>query len=330
MRFLKRVYTYAHKKRSSISWKVWATMLVVIIGGLALTLTGSGAPTDFPYRRIVTIPKSSGVSGTASILADRKIIKSPFLYKVYVTLLGGMHRVQAGDYLFDEPQSAWLVAYRTVHGIEGLERIKVTIPEGLASPDVARLIEKNIPGFARRKFLTLAQPLEGQLFPDTYFFYENTTPEEIVETLHKNFDSKTRSLRLQNTISKRSWSDILTMASIIEEEANNYLDRRIISGILWKRIDAGMPLQVDAPFFYIFGKTSSELTRTDLATTSPYNTYNRKGLPIAPISNPGIDAISAAMNPEKNPYWFYLADSKGVTHYSATHDEHVEKKLKYL
>ncbi|MES2215827.1 MAG: endolytic transglycosylase MltG [Patescibacteria group bacterium] len=330
MRFLKRVYTYAHRRKSRTALKVGLSTVVIVFAGLIFVFAGSLAPKDFPYRRIVTIPKSSGVSGTAEILADRNIIKSPFLFKVYVVLLGGTHQVQAGDYLFDEPQSALRVVYRTVHGEEGLTRIKVTIPEGLASPDVARFVEKNIPGFDRHKFLALAQPFEGQLFPDTYFFYENTTPEEVIEAMHKNFDSKTRNYRVQNTISKRSWNDVLAMASIIEEEANNPKDRRMISGILWKRIDAGMALQVDAPFFYIFGKASNELTRTDLATTSLYNTYTHKGLPPKPISNPGLDAISAAMNPEKNPYWFYLADFEGVTHYSATHEEHVEKKQKYL
>jgi UPF0755 protein len=120
------------------------------------------------------------------------------------------------------------------------------------------------------------------------------------------------------------------MASILEEEANNTEDRRIISGILWKRIEKGMALQVDAPFYYLFGKGSSQLTLSDLATTSPYNTYVNKGLPSAPISNPGLDAIKAAINPKSTPYYFYLADRKGITHYATDHDGHVANRNNYL
>ncbi|MDQ2933139.1 MAG: endolytic transglycosylase MltG, partial [bacterium] len=95
-------------------------------------------------------------------------------------------------------------------------------------------------------------------------------------------------------------------------------------------IDVGMPLQVDAPFYYLIGKGSSELTRDDLDEVSVYNTYVNKGLPVAPISNPGVDSIRAALNPTKSTYFFYLADSKGVTHYAVTHEAHVANKFKYL
>jgi UPF0755 protein len=304
-------------------------LAVIIFVGVA-TLYVTSAPGNFPFKKTVTIPKSTTLSGAAKILKESHIIRSELVYKGYVTVLGGSRRIVAGSYLFDEPQSALRVAYRLIKGIEGLERIRVTIPEGVASPDIARLLAKEIPGFDSKKFLTLARPLEGQLFPDTYFFYEVTTPEEVVEAMHGNFERQTRGAYLQNTLSRRSFNDVLIMASILEEEASNPDDRRIISGILWKRLDAGMALQVDAPFFYIFGKVSSELTQTDLATSSPYNTYAHRGLPPKPISNPGLDAIKAALSPEKSSYWFYLADYTGVTHYADTHEKHVENKVKYL
>ncbi len=100
--------------------------------------------------------------------------------------------------------------------------------------------------------------------------------------------------------------------------------------MLWKRIDAGMALQVDPPFVYILGKGSLQLTTKDLATTSPYNLYKNKGLPPTPINNPGLEAIRDTINPITTKYWFYLSDNSGAMHFAITHDEHVANKQKYL
>jgi UPF0755 protein len=120
------------------------------------------------------------------------------------------------------------------------------------------------------------------------------------------------------------------MASIIEKEAKGEEDRYFISGILWKRISKGIPLQVDAPFLYILGKESSELTRADLAINSPFNTYKNKGLTPSPIGNPGLESIKAAIKPKDSPYLYYLHDSDGNIHYAKTYTEHLKNINKYL
>ena len=117
---------------------------------------------------------------------------------------------------------------------------------------------------------------------------------------------------------------------IIEKEAAGDNDRGIVSGILWNRIDAGIPLQVDAPFLYLLGKESKDLTRKDLATSSPYNTYIHKGLPPAPINNPGLAAITAAIHPESSDYFYYLHDKNGMIHFAKTYAEHKKNIQKYL
>ena len=99
---------------------------------------------------------------------------------------------------------------------------------------------------------------------------------------------------------------------------------------MWKRIDKGIPLQVDAPFLYILGKESSELTRNDLAIDSPFNTYKYKGLPPSPIGNPGLASIEAALKPKGSPYLYYLHDSSGAIHYAKTFTEHQSNIRKYL
>lgn len=310
---------------------VYSSIILIIIFAISVIIVYfSIAPTDFPNKITITIERNVGLNGAADELAEKGIIKSTFVYKAFVVFLGGSKRVMAGDYLFDSPQSALRVAYRTVHGIQGLAKIKITIPEGLAVSDIARLLKKDIPQFDDKTFVESAKVQEGYLFPDTYFFYENVKPAQIIEEMRANFDRRTKELSVQLIFSGHSMDEITKMASIIEEEARSEEDRKIIAGILWKRIDDKMPLQVDAPFFYILGKTSAELTTDDLAMDSPYNLYKNLGLPPTPISNPGLDAIEAALNPTKTEYWFYLSDRDGNMHFAKTHDEHVANKRKYL
>jgi UPF0755 protein len=247
-----------------------------------------------------------------------------------VTILHRGKGVQAGSFLFDQPQSALRIAYRTAYGVDELHKVKVTIPEGSNSKEIGAIIERAIPAFDLPTFLSEAKKSEGYLFPETYFFNPDVTPREVISMMKEQFGEKVGTIMNEIATSTHPMEEILIMASILEEEANNPRDRALISGVLWNRIKIDMPLQVDAPFYYIFNKGSSQLTLTDLATSSKYNTYKNKGFPLGPISNPGLGAIKAALYPEKTKYLFYLADRSGVTHYAVTHDEHVANKAKYL
>jgi UPF0755 protein len=130
---------------------------------------------------------------------------------------------------------------------------------------------------------------------------------------------------------KKPLDEVVTMASIIEEEANGSLEsKRVVSGILWKRISLKMPLQVDSPFVYYNGKNSYTLTKDDLAKDQPYNTYINKGLTPTAITNPGIDSIRAAITPTQTQYLYFLSDKKGGMHYAKTFDEHKQNRELYL
>jgi len=320
---------------------VWAFIIftVVIIAVLGCTFFCI-APSKFPSGKIIHIPKGTTLSETAQLLVDNNIIRSKFFYKVAVVLIGGSKSIMTGDYAFDQPQSVLRVAYRTVKGVQDLVQIKVTIPEGTSAKDAAIILSKAIPGFDMTSFVLLSKQYEGYLFPDTYYFYKNTIPENVVEAMRNNFDSRISNIKVGTTSlssgllsvasSSRKFSDIITMASIVEKEATNSVDRRIVAGILWKRLDKGMALQVDPPFFYILDKNSSQLTLDDLATDSPYNLYKHTGLTPTPIDNPGIDAILDTINPTATPYWFYLSDKNGNMHYASTFDGHLENKSKFL
>jgi UPF0755 protein len=288
------------------------------------------APSDFPESKIVSIKQDTYLSSVASVLYKEHIIKSAFFYKVYVVLLGGSKKIMAGDYLFNEPQSILGIAERTIHGNFGIAKVKVTIYEGMTVANIAEVLVRSIPKFDKTDFLAKTTNKEGYLFPDTYFFFANATVDDVIDVLTSAFEEKTNSLSKDVRSSGKLFSDVIKMASIVEREATSTADREIIAGILWKRIARGMALQVDPPFHYTIGKTSSDLTLKDLASDSPYNTYTHKGLPPTPISNPGLNSILATLHPKTTDYFFYLSDSHGNMHYAATHDGHLANKEKYV
>jgi UPF0755 protein len=244
--------------------------------------------------------------------------------------LGSERRVSEGEYYFKSPASSLEVAFRISGRQFGIDRTKVTFPEGFTAKQMSDRLGATFPDFDTTLFLTLAKESEGYLFPDTYSFFPSITPDVAVALLKRNFTNQLAPLEGSIRMSGRKQSDIIIMASIIEKEAATPEEMPIISGILWKRLDEGKPLQVDAPFLYTLGKASSELTRKDLASNSPYNTYRNKGLPPTPIANPGLDAIRAAITPVDSPYYFYLHGRDGVIRYAITYREHQQNIAKYL
>ncbi len=315
-------FVYTYRRQVSILTAIFLAVLIFVA-------VICSAPSDFPRGKIIRISKDMTVTQAASVLKEKGIIRYSFVYKTFAVMMREGRGIQAGSYLFAEPQSALRIAYRLSYGVNDLQKIKVTIPEGSSSKNIANIIKKNISAFDVDSFLISAKSFEGYLFPETYYFNPDIEPGEVIDAMHEQFDKQTAILNSAISTSTHSFDDIIIMASILEEEANNTVDRRMIAGVLWNRISIGMPLQVDAPFYYLFGKGSSQLTRTDLATTSKYNTYINKGLPPGAISNPGIDAIEAALYPTQNKYLYYMADRNGVTHFAVTHDEHVANKAKY-
>ncbi|MEK7129097.1 MAG: endolytic transglycosylase MltG [Patescibacteria group bacterium] len=288
------------------------------------------APAEFPASDMVRVEKGLGLKEISAGLYEKKVIKSPVLFKIYAYLLRSDKRVVAGDYLFTEAAALPRVVWRLTQGEFNLTPVKVTIPEGATLSKIAAIFEKEIPLFDRSKFLAETKGKEGYLFPDTYLFFPNVSTGEIITDLENNFNKKMETLKDDVTKSGHSISDIITMASILEHEARTSDDRKIIAGILWKRIQIGMALQVDAPFVYESGKGTYSLTTKDLKTDSPYNTYTRRGLPAGPIGNPGLDSILAAIYPKDSPYLYYLSDREGNVYYSATFDKHKKNKVLYI
>ena len=279
----------------------------------------------------VHIPDGTTLSSTAHILKQAGAINSEELFKLFVVGSGGARKIKAGVYRFTPNDNVFFVVFNVLRGSYNIPVQKIAIVEGSSVKKISALFDvSEFPYFNPDEFVQKATPQEGYLFPDTYFVPDSATADDVFAMLSSNFLVQKNKIDIATSSTSPRLKDIITMASLIEGEAQKDVDRKIISGILWKRIRIGMPLQVDATFAYINGKTSSELTHEDLANSSPYNTYTHKGLPPTPINNPGLEAISAAMFPEQTDYLYYLSDKNGIMHYAKTFEEHKINKINYL
>lgn len=228
----------------------------------------------------------------------------------------------------------------------------VTFLEGWDGKDIGSYLEKNqivssadfldaAKNFDTGGFLDLLpkpknQNLEGFLFPDTYFIPKTSGPNKetakvIIQKALDNFSKKiTPAMNQQAVLQGMDLYKIITLASIIEKESGaNQDDRKMIAGIFYNRLKAGMPLQSDATVSYITGK--SPISTNDTQIESLYNTYKHTGLPPGPICNPGLNSIMAALYPtDSNNFYFLTIPESGRAVFAATYDEHLKNKQKYL
>ena len=318
---------------------------------------------EIPAERIFLIEKGEGVKAVASRLEKQKLIGGGFYFEFYVWENGLAKKLQAGEYVLSPTLSVSQIAEIFVSGQTAPADVEITFPEGFTVKNIAEKLEsKNLISAEKfsaglktlfpemeLKYDFLAQsdafpaaplaPLEtsfltgfeGFLFPDTYKFAKTAGLKDILEKFLDNFGEKL-ALELRREISRqnKTISQIITMASIIEKEVRTNEDMEMVSGVLWKRIEAGMPLQVDASIVYVTGKKTGEITYDDLKIDSPFNTYLNGGLPPRPISNPGMRAIFAAIYPKQADYWYYLSKPDGTTVFSRNFSEHQRAKRMYL
>lgn len=315
--------------KRSLHVRILGTSLVAII---IFVLVKSFVPplSDNTFPKIIRIPSGTTVRESARILESAGIINSPILFKNFIILLNGEGGLHAGDYYFKNPESSFFAAIRFTRGDGKLDPVKITIPEGRTSREIAKVFEEKLTEFDTKSFLKKAQERQGYLFPETYYFAPTALPEDIIGVMETTFSQKIAPLMTDIEKSGRSLKDVIIMASILEREARTFETKQMIAGILWKRLSIGMPLQVDAAFDMVNGTTTFGLTLEDLRTDHPYNTYTNRGLPPGPIANPGLESIQAAVSPTVSSYLYYLTDRKGIMRYARTHDEHVQNKALYL
>lgn len=323
-------------------------ILAIILGVYALIWWSDNSkppkPEDSESYPFVIKP-GAGASSVAKNLEEEGFIKSPLAFRFYVQVQSKADKIKAGDYRLSKNKTLPELVAELVRGPIA---IWVTIPEGLRHEEIAQKLASGLGLTGNEKqtflegFVKLASPKEGFLFPDTYLFLKNTTPQKVIEKLNSTFESRvTDDILSSAKAQKLTTSELVTFASIVERETRTDEERPIVAGILLKRLRAGWALQADATLQY--AKSTAQclvtsascnwwetVTTQDKTIKSPYNTYTNVGLPPAPIANPGLSSIKAVASPEDSPYWFYLHDNDGKIHYAETIEEHGENVREYL
>lgn len=238
------------------------------------------------YQNFNITPGESAVQ-IGEALYKNGLIKNTAAFKIYVQFSALSDRIEAGDYKLSPSFTLFQVVNILV---KTPVEVRVTIPEGFTNKQIAARFQKSLyeDNNFKNQFISLSANLQGYLFPDTYNIPQNASPAAIISKMNSNFKAKTAGLPITK--------EVIVIASIIEGETNNGPEREVVSGILFNRLNTGMPLQVDVA----------------------KETYKTLGLPMLPINNPGLSAIQAALNPAKTDYWYYLHDHSGQIHYAKT------------
>lgn len=312
--------------------KPWTIIILALAFGLIFLgmIKVVFPPANFPDSPFYHVDRGDSVTQIATELKEKGFIQSKIAFKIFVILLGGEKRMQVGTYFFRQPISSVNIALKLTNRFLGYKPITFTVYEGMSNKKIAAALVKKFPKFSQKDFLEKTANFEGRLFPDTYFFSPYDTIDDVIYEMNQNFDNQISPLKMAVVVSGKTLGQILTMASLIERETKTDEDRHLVSGILWKRISLGMPLQVDATFEYFTNKNTYTITKSEMKKDSPYNTYTNKGLPPTPIANPGLASIEAAINPTFSPYLYYLTGRDGKMYYAKDFAGHKKNRRLYL
>lgn len=264
------------------------------------------------------VSQGEGVATIASRLLQNHLIKSDYVFLIHSRLLSLSSKLQAGTFRLSPSMGSTEIIKRLTS--KGSTDLWVKIPEG------SRNEELDLP-YSKDELLIKRKT--GSLFPDSYLVPDYFNLDEFLAQVDRNYKQKTKDLNLTP-------SDII-LASLLEREGGRLEDKKIIAGILQNRLQAGMPLQIDATVQYVRDSQLPRpksfwqpISKSELKLSSPYNTYLNPGLPPSPICNPSLNSLVAVKNPTQTNYYYYIHESDGTPHYAITLTEHNENIVKYL
>ena len=305
-------------------------LLVLPVLFLAALWLARSSPFNFPVNVPIRIDRGLSAGAITYELDKNNVVRSSTALYLVLVALQKAGEVKAGTYVFTEPLSVFGVANSITENPPPDTLTTLTLPEGFTVKEFATIAEGVLTDFDRAEFVRLTGPYEGFLFPDTYHVPVDYTPKELADLLAETYKKKTTHLEDEWQKSDMSQEEVVTLASVVEREANTEESMAIVTSILLRRLEIGMALQVDASMEYVLGKPLNELTAEDLQIDTPYNTYLYPGLPPTPIGNPGLQSIEAVLYPLDTEYLYYLTDENGEFHYARTFDEHKQNIAKYL
>ena len=318
-------------KKFKPSFVIGFALLLALSMGIFFWWRWATSPIDAndDTRQVFVVPQGQTANTIGKRLEDQGYIRSQLAFKLLLNRKSLDAKLQAGDFYISYSMDLPAIIESLAHG--SLD-YWLTIPEGWRSEQVAAAIAKKS-SLSSPDFIVAAKPYEGRLFPDTYLIPQQATAEDIVSILTNNFDKKFSSLKLPQP-QKFSPDQLIIIASLIEREARHESDRPLVSSVIYNRLNLGMALQLDATVQYALGQPdnwwSQNLSREQLTTLSAYNTYAHPGLPPAPIANPGLAALEAAIDPADTDYLYYVSDSGGYNHYAKDIEGHNQNISQYL
>ena len=322
-------------------------LILLLLGGFFLVYIWQSIylPKSFSPEEVIFSVKNGEGSKEISVNLERAgLIKWGPALRLYVQFKEVAGKLQAGSYRLSPSMTIPEIVDKFVNGDVANE--KITFPEGFNLKKIKKSFEDSeflktvdlgefrIIDFKEEFDFLSDTPneasLEGFLFPDTYFFEPPMQEEEVARIFLNNFGEKISPYQDEISAKELTLFDIVTMASLIEKEVQTKEDKELVSGIFWKRIELGKPLESCATIAYIKGVDQWLYSFDDTRIESPYNTYLHAGLPPGPICNPGLESILAALYPKDSDYWYYLSTPEGETIFSKTFEEHSLAKEKYL
>ena len=300
---------------------------------------GKPASTE-PVKQVIIVKPGQKFKSLSQILYKKGVINHPAKFRLFSRIKGYDKNIKAGEYVLSSTMTPKIILEIFVIGKVRLHRL--TIPEGYNLRQVAQVVSRAGFGTQADFFKAAtnadlvhskgidAQTFEGYLFPDTYYFTKDATPEKIISSMVKRFWSvfkpewKNRAKTLGFTIHQ-----VVTLASIIEKETGAAVERPIISSVFHNRLKRRIRLESDPTVIYGIKDFNGNITRRDLAENTPYNTYRIKGLPPGPIANAGIKAIEAVLYPADTRFLYFVSKKDNTHQFSTNLKDHNRAVQKY-
>lgn len=333
------------KKLQKIELYILIALIVfAIIGSFAILIDYSTTPINPNGKKgtvvLVDIPTGSSFVKTTEILNKAGLVKSRFLFYWLALTKQATRSIRAGEYEFSDAMTPGAVIDKLLRG--EIKCYRITIPEDFTTKEIAgRLAEFRL--IDEKTFMTLAydrdflntlgikaQSIEGYLFPETYIFDRSMSTRQIMKIMVSQFWKRVTPEMVQRA--KELGFDLnqfVTFASIVGKESGNQPEKPMISAVFHNRLKKKMPLQSDPTAVYDLEDFNGKVRRSHLKRNSPYNTYIIRGLPPGPIANPGIDSLTATLNPAKVNYLYFVSKKDGSHHFSASLDMHNQAINRY-
>ncbi len=318
-----------------MQFRTWRLAAALALGAATVFLfLVTARPPGTQWRILkVFIPKGSTFPEIEQTLVEKGLLRYPLAFRILVVGTMTGTKLQHGEYVFPTPPSALELWEKIVSG--DVAKYQVTIPDGSSIHDIARILEDlelanpdaflaaaSSPGLANRSGIA-GNTVEGYLFPDTYTLVKDMTVEEILGIMIRRFGRKfTPDMEKAALEDGFTVHEIVTIASIIEKETGLEAEKPLVSAVIRKRLSLGMPLQMDPTVIYGLKKFDGNITKKDLRSPHPYNTYRNQGLPPGPISNPGLSSLKAAVWPADVDYLYFVSRNDGSHQFSRNLQEH--------